>query len=151
MRIDHCTSKNREFYYFFRQRFTNTERRLCHGMHNVKSEHKCVDFRIRSIAIRNVALLYNNNCLIHTNIVSVLEYTIMSGGTSSDPAVEDTVCGIWKFKPQWLQIFASKKLYVLVYGLLGLNQFMLSAYFSGTLTTIEKRFQFSSQVSGKMG
>ncbi|KAL5240236.1 hypothetical protein ACI65C_007646 [Semiaphis heraclei] len=73
----------------------------------------------------------------------------MSKKTSDDdPVVENTVCGIWLFKPKWLQIFASKKVYVLVYGLLGLNQFMLSSYFNGTLTTMEKRFKFSSQMSG---
>lgn len=66
----------------------------------------------------------------------------------SDPAVEDTVCGFWLFKPKWLQVFASKKTYVFVYGMLGLIQFMLSSYFNGTLTTMEKRFKFSSQMSG---
>lgn len=73
----------------------------------------------------------------------------MSDKTLDEAAVEDTVCGVWFFKPKWLQIFASKKVYVLVYGLLGLNQFMLSSYFNGTLTTMEKRFKFSSQMSGK--
>jgi len=69
-------------------------------------------------------------------------------GEIEDPPVEDTVCGIWMFRPKWLRAFASKKVYVLVYGLLGLNQFMLSSYFNGTLTTMEKRFKFSSQMSG---
>lgn len=67
----------------------------------------------------------------------------------TDPDIDDTTCGMWLFKPRWLQIFASKKVYVLAYGLLGLNQFMLSSYFNGTLTTMEKRFKFSSQMSGK--
>lgn len=66
-----------------------------------------------------------------------------------EPDIEDTVCGIWLFKPKWLQVFASKKMYVFIYGLLGLNQFMLSSYFNGTLTTMEKRFKFSSQMSGE--
>lgn len=66
----------------------------------------------------------------------------------SSPVTDDTACGIWLYKPKWLQFFASKKAYVLVYGLLGLNELMLIAYFSGTLTTMEKRFKFSSQMSG---
>ncbi|XP_025194151.1 solute carrier organic anion transporter family member 5A1-like isoform X2 [Melanaphis sacchari] len=77
-----------------------------------------------------------------------LELSKMSIKTSDNPEVEDTVCGIWLFRPKWLQIFASKKVYVIIYGLLGLNQFMLSSYFNGTLTTMEKRFKFSSQTSG---
>lgn len=68
---------------------------------------------------------------------------------TSEPAVEETVCGIGFFKPKWLQVMASKKIYVIVYGLLGFNQFMLSSYFNGTLTTMEKRFKFSSQMSGR--
>lgn len=73
----------------------------------------------------------------------------MQSDKTSDPIDKETVCGIWFFKPKWLQIFASKKVYVFVYGLLGLNQFMLSSYFNGTLTTMEKRFKFSSQMSGE--
>lgn len=66
----------------------------------------------------------------------------------SEPTVEDTVCGIGFFKPKWLQVFASKKVYVIMYGILGFNQLMLSSYSNGTLTTMEKRFKFSSQMSG---
>lgn len=72
----------------------------------------------------------------------------MKDKTLDYPADENTDCGVWLFKPKWLQIFASKKVYVFVYGLLGLNQLMLSSYFNGTLTTMEKRFKFSSQMSG---
>ncbi|XP_025419065.1 solute carrier organic anion transporter family member 5A1-like isoform X2 [Sipha flava] len=67
---------------------------------------------------------------------------------TSESTVEETLCGIGFFKPKWLQVFASKKAYVIVYGILGFNQLMLSSYFNGTLTTMEKRFKFSSQMSG---
>lgn len=67
----------------------------------------------------------------------------------SQSGVKNTLCGIGFFKPKWLQVLASKKVYVIVYGLLGFNQFMLSSYFNGTLTTMEKRFKFSSQMSGR--
>ncbi|XP_015376855.1 PREDICTED: solute carrier organic anion transporter family member 4C1-like [Diuraphis noxia] len=97
-------------------------------------------------------IYYNKIIFVHTTCSTLRgprESKKMSKKTSDDPAdVENTVCGIWLFKPKWLQIFASKKVYVLVYGLLGLNQFMLSSYFNGTLTTMEKRFKFSSQMSG---
>ncbi|XP_050421876.1 solute carrier organic anion transporter family member 74D-like [Adelges cooleyi] len=66
----------------------------------------------------------------------------------SNPSDEDTSCGLWIFKPKWLQVFASKKAYVIMYGLLGFNQCILSSYFNGTLTTMEKRFKYSSQMSG---
>lgn len=62
---------------------------------------------------------------------------------------EDTTCGIGPCTPAWLQKFASKKTYVLVHGLIGMNTFALSSYFIGTISTLEKRFKISSQTSGE--
>lgn len=60
----------------------------------------------------------------------------------------DIRCGIGCFYPKWLQILASKKTFVVVYALAGMQQFILSSYFIGTLSTIEKNFNMSSQMSG---
>lgn len=57
-------------------------------------------------------------------------------------------CGLGGFQPGWLQKFRSSKSYVLVYGLLGMNQFALGSYMVGTLSTVEKQFKISSRTSG---
>lgn len=59
-----------------------------------------------------------------------------------------TKCGFGAYSPDWLQSLASKKSYVLIYGLLGIYETALGAYFIGTISTIEKRFRFPSATSG---
>lgn len=61
---------------------------------------------------------------------------------------QDTKCGIAGYKPQWLQTLASKKSYVVVYGLVGMCQFAVGTYFVSTISTIEKRFKIPSRTSG---
>ena len=61
---------------------------------------------------------------------------------------QDTKCGIGGYKPQWLQTLASKKSYVVVYGLVGMCQFAVGTYFVSTISTIEKRFKIPSRTSG---
>ncbi|CAH1405085.1 unnamed protein product [Nezara viridula] len=61
---------------------------------------------------------------------------------------ENTNCGFEWYSPQWLQGLASKKMYVLVYGFLGMNQTAIGSYFIGTISTIEKRFKLPSSASG---
>lgn len=60
-----------------------------------------------------------------------------------------TDCGLGQYSPKWLQSFASKKTYVIVYGMIGMNQSAIGSYFVGTISTIEKRFRFPSSTSGK--
>ncbi|KAL1132404.1 hypothetical protein AAG570_010359 [Ranatra chinensis] len=43
---------------------------------------------------------------------------------------------------------ASKKVYVIIYGILGSSQSAIGAYFIGTISTIEKRFKMPSTSSG---
>lgn len=58
-------------------------------------------------------------------------------------------CGIWNFRPQWMQKYATTRSFLLVYGLLGTIQSMGYLYFTVTLSTIEKRFKIPSQTTGK--
>ncbi|XP_066901789.1 solute carrier organic anion transporter family member 74D [Halyomorpha halys] len=64
------------------------------------------------------------------------------------PLTEETTCGIWFIKSAFLQKFANKKAYVFLYGLLGCIFSASYSYFSGTITTIEKRFRIPSQTMG---
>jgi hypothetical protein len=65
-----------------------------------------------------------------------------------DELDNETRCGLGPLKPSWLQILASKKAYVAVYGLIGTAQFALASYFIATISTMEKRFKIPSQTSG---
>jgi solute carrier organic anion transporter family, member 5A len=66
----------------------------------------------------------------------------------SDLLDKETRCGLGFFQFPWMQKLASKKSFVLVYGLSGSMEFALSAYFVATISTIEKRFQIPSKFSG---
>lgn len=65
------------------------------------------------------------------------------------PVTEETTCGIWCLKGPCLQIFANKKAYVFLYGILGCIFSASYAYFNGTITTIEKRFKIPSKTTGE--
>lgn len=65
------------------------------------------------------------------------------------PLHDDTTCGIWFIKGPFLQKFANKKAYVLLYGFLGCMFSASYAYSTGTITTIEKRFKIPSRNTGE--
>lgn len=65
------------------------------------------------------------------------------------PLTEETTCGLGPIRSAWLQKFANKKAYVFIYGLLGCTFSASYAYFNGTITTIEKRFQIPSRTTGE--
>ncbi|XP_069675275.1 solute carrier organic anion transporter family member 74D-like [Periplaneta americana] len=65
-----------------------------------------------------------------------------------DEYEQETRCGIAGYQPKWLQKLASKKTYVLVYGLIGMFDFAIGSYFVATISTIEKRFKIPSRTSG---
>ncbi|PSN49394.1 hypothetical protein C0J52_12003, partial [Blattella germanica] len=61
---------------------------------------------------------------------------------------QETRCGFGAFHPDWLQKLASKKCYIIVYGLTGMVDLICKTYFSSTISTIEKRFKIQSKMSG---
>lgn len=60
----------------------------------------------------------------------------------------ETACGIWCCKGRFLQRFANKKAYVILYGVLGSIMSASYAYLNGTITTLEKRFKIPSTNTG---
>ncbi|XP_034248496.1 solute carrier organic anion transporter family member 74D [Thrips palmi] len=64
------------------------------------------------------------------------------------PLTEDTTCGISFIRGPWLQRFATKNVYVLIYGLLGCIFSASYAYSNGIITTLEKRFKIPSKTIG---
>ncbi|KAL5285653.1 hypothetical protein ACFFRR_007383 [Megaselia abdita] len=61
---------------------------------------------------------------------------------------DDLSCGYWFFRGAFIQRFANKTAYVILYGVVGLIFSMTYAYFNGTITTIEKRFKIPSRNTG---
>lgn len=59
-------------------------------------------------------------------------------------------CGYSCWRPKWLQNFAKTRYYIAVYALLGTIQSASTTYFNITLTTMEKRFRFPSETTGKI-
>ncbi|XP_042216210.1 solute carrier organic anion transporter family member 74D-like isoform X2 [Homarus americanus] len=62
--------------------------------------------------------------------------------------LKDTQCGLGPCKSKWLQWFATKEMYMLVYCLVGLTQGMFFTYSVSVLSTIEKRFKLTSKETG---
>ncbi|CAB3383925.1 Hypothetical predicted protein [Cloeon dipterum] len=72
-----------------------------------------------------------------------------ASAVNNEEALEkETRCGYGFVRFPWLQRFASKKAYVVIYGMIGCFQFALASYFVGTISTMEKRFQIPSTFSG---
>jgi len=56
-----------------------------------------------------------------------------------------TTCGLFGWRPRWIQKLARKEVYTLLYALLGAVQGMGYTYLSSCLSTIEKQFGIKSQ------
>lgn len=60
----------------------------------------------------------------------------------------DTECGLGPCAPKWLQIFASKQAFLVVFCITWVLQGMYYTYFVSVITTIEKLFQIQSKTTG---
>uniref|UniRef100_A0A1B6CBJ9 Solute carrier organic anion transporter family member n=1 Tax=Clastoptera arizonana TaxID=38151 RepID=A0A1B6CBJ9_9HEMI len=61
---------------------------------------------------------------------------------------ENVRCGFMGYYPPFIQILASKKAYVLIFGLVGMVQYAMDSYTIATLSTLERRFKIPSKISG---
>ena len=57
----------------------------------------------------------------------------------------EVLCGLGSWRPAFLQPLASKKVYMFIYGALGIIQGMFFTYLSATLSTLEKQFGIKSK------
>lgn len=60
----------------------------------------------------------------------------------------DTECGLGGCAPNWMQSYASKKTFLIVFCLAWVLQGMYHTYFVSAITTIEKLFQIQSKITG---
>lgn len=61
---------------------------------------------------------------------------------------DDTECGLGPCAPSWLQSFASKQAFLVVFCITWVLQGMYYTYFVSVITTIEKLFQIQSKTTG---
>lgn len=64
------------------------------------------------------------------------------------PKDSDTECGLGPCSPHWMQMFASKQMFLIVFCITWVLQGMYHTYFVSVITTIEKLFQIQSKVTG---
>ena len=57
-------------------------------------------------------------------------------------------CGFGSWRPQWLQKYASPKVFLVNFSLLAIVQGASFTYLIGSITTLEKRYGFDSKISG---
>ena len=56
-----------------------------------------------------------------------------------------TTCGLFGWRPKWIQKFANRKVYMLLFFILGMIQSTAFSYLTAVLSTIEKRFGLKSK------
>ncbi|CAG2106428.1 unnamed protein product, partial [Medioppia subpectinata] len=59
----------------------------------------------------------------------------------------DTSCGIGNWRPDWLQVFATTKFFVINFSAVAVLQGAYFTYLIGSISTLEKRFAFESKIS----
>jgi len=60
-------------------------------------------------------------------------------------ASRETQCGLGPWRPKFLQFFASKKVYMFFYGVIGIIKGMQYTYLSAMLSTLERKFGIKSK------
>lgn len=82
-----------------------------------------------------------------TKDVEIYNHRLSCNGNRRDDE-SDTICGLGPFAPNWLQKFASKQMFLIVFCLTWVLQGMYHTYFVSAITTIEKLFQIQSKITG---
>lgn len=60
----------------------------------------------------------------------------------------DVVCGIFGLHPDWLQQFATPKVFLVNFSIVAIAQSAYFTYLVGSMSTLEKRYAFESKISG---
>jgi MFS family permease len=60
----------------------------------------------------------------------------------------DYMCGFGSWRPKFIQKFASPRIFLLIFGIIGVLQGAAFTYMIASVSTLEKRYAFSSKISG---
>lgn len=66
----------------------------------------------------------------------------------SEESDSDYQCGVYHYRPQWLQRFAKAYWFVVCHILFGMFQGALKTYLNGSITTIERKFALTGKMLG---
>lgn len=115
---------------------------------NEKSSLDVRDFELINEKYEMEKVIRRPSMLPKSPTITSEEFDQYSDMFKDMPLTEETTCGLWCCRSSFLQKFANKKVYVLLYGLLGCFNSATYAYFNGTITSLEKRFRISSRTTG---
>ena len=62
--------------------------------------------------------------------------------------VDVRLCGIGSLRPKWIQGLATTKMFMFIFGMIGILQGAAFTYMIGSITTLEKRYAFGSKITG---
>ncbi|CAI6359620.1 unnamed protein product [Macrosiphum euphorbiae] len=82
---------------------------------------------------------------------AMLATTVIGGvtvATDDDDDDRDEQCGIGPCRSKWMQVFASKQVFLATFCFSWVLQGMFSTYFVSVITTLEKLFQLQSKTMG---
>lgn len=104
--------------------------------------------------VKNGQLLVKNSPKNETNLLNdkpdkdaLAANEILSDSDFSSNE-SDTECGLGPCAPKWMQSYASKESFLIVFCIAWVLQGMFHTYFVSAITTIEKLFQIQSKVTG---
>ena len=90
----------------------------------------------------------------HMEFKNKLNKTILSNKAeivekqTIDKVDKSIVCGLEFFRASWFQPYATVKVYLFFYSIIGILHGSYFSYLAGTISTLEKRFAFKSKISG---
>lgn len=67
---------------------------------------------------------------------------------SIDEEYEDNSCGLWSWRPKWLQPMANPTFFMLNFSIIAVIQGSYFSYLIGCSSTLEKRFSYSGSLTG---
>ena len=75
-----------------------------------------------------------------------------NGRSKAEAKLEDddyeTKCGLGSWYPEWLQFFATPKMFLINLSIVGILHSAYFTYLIGSVSTLEKRYAFESKISG---
>jgi len=86
--------------------------------------------------------------MLATTVIGDRNVAVVDARGGGDDDDDDVQCGIGPCRSKWMQVFASKQVFLATFCFSWVLQGMFSTYFVSVITTLEKLFQLQSKTMG---